>query len=483
MGFFERRFVRPTHLHVVDVLEQATEEANEAGQAVDQDREQWDAFVSDIREVPEGCHEWLHQGLPHAGTGGVGLAWWTDFLKRRHFRIWAGSSADGSFARLFGAERKRPPMWHIAPENVFGRSREGPVEWLAVCRCGMSGPPARIGWMGTNCGCCHYKPAPSPEEAPVRLSRFDEAGGPLRQLTFSPDGRWLVAAGAGEVGDVHVWDIAAESYHGTIRPGNVETHALAFSPDSRSLAVACGDRLLHFFTVTTGNETAAYPTPLGVRRVVIAPDNLTLVFVAERTLEVWGRRNTGQPWLLLSTVPGNVQGLAFDGRGDRLIAVPGYDLVELQLLQRGGEPTICRHHTHYTGMWEVARHRGPWSGLVAFRDNGQLFGVMGSVTTREASRQDVVTWDPARKTITSHFPLRTQAQVRAFSADASWLAGIEGNTVVVEHVSDQCQWGRLESSQRGPLAMLAFSPDGQTLATADQEGTVKLWPWRRLLAS
>jgi WD40 repeat protein len=35
----------------------------------------------------------------------------------------------------------------------------------------------------------------------------------------------------------------------------------------------------------------------------------------------------------------------------------------------------------------------------------------------------------------------------------------------------------------GWLFSLAFSPDGQFLATGDSQGAVRLWPWRRLLAA
>jgi WD40 repeat protein len=42
--------------------------------------------------------------------------------------------------------------------------------------------------------------------------------------------------------------------------------------------------------------------------------------------------------------------------------------------------------------------------------------------------------------------------------------------------------GRLEWDPEDVINAVAFSPDGETLATASQGGRVKLWPWRLLLA-
>jgi hypothetical protein len=53
--------------------------------------------------------------------------------------------------------------------------------------------------------------------------------------------------------------------------------------------------------------------------------------------------------------------------------------------------------------------------------------------------------------------------------------------VVIENVRDESVWRLVESGWRRKLTALAFSPDGAALATADEEGRVKLLPWRRLV--
>jgi WD40 repeat protein len=68
----------------------------------------------------------------------------------------------------------------------------------------------------------------------------------------------------------------------------------------------------------------------------------------------------------------------------------------------------------------------------------------------------------------------------AFSPDCQVAAGCGGAVVTLLKTGGWCvtslDWDGVE-----PLTCLAFSPDGQTLATGGQLGTVKLWPWRRLL--
>jgi hypothetical protein len=466
MGYFERRLVRPTLAHVVETLEQATREANEVLPVVEHDREQWDAFVRDIRSEPEGCREWDLCATTWAG--GLGIAWWTDHLGRRHFRIYAGSSADGSFAYLFPTKpHPRPPLWHIAPEQVFARSSGGEPEWLAVCACGMAGRPHAVGWMGDRCGCCHYKPAEAPPETPVRLSTFADAGAAVRQLVFSPDGRWL--AGVTVTGQAHVWDVQEEKYHSEVRPSVAEVLALTFTPDSKQLAIAAGDRMLHFVNVVTKEEGSAYPAPKAVRSIVIAPDDLTLAIAGQGSFEVWGRPDTSLPWLPTYVQQRDVRAMAFDARGDRLAVEDKWSFSLLYFRERAGCPACCPILGYNI------------TGPLAFSASGR--GLVGINTINDGRRggSTLASWSLDRKQQTSHRALRAHSCAWAFSHDAEWVAGADKAAVMIEHVFDRLRWFRLEHGRWERLEALAFSPDGHTLATADSRGVVKLWPWRRLI--
>jgi WD40 repeat protein len=89
-------------------------------------------------------------------------------------------------------------------------------------------------------------------------------------------------------------------------------------------------------------------------------------------------------------------------------------------------------------------------------------------------------WDAATGGLEREDTL-TPARRWAFSLDASWLAGVQGTSVLVQVVPEARHATALEWDPCEPLSCVVFSPDGQTLATGGERGTIKLWPWRRLL--
>ena len=324
--------------------------------------------------------------------------------------------------------------------------------------------------MGDRCGCCHYIPAEAPAEAPRRLTSFTEAGECLQALTFSPDGRWLAGLGWG---CVHVWDVAGGVYHSAVRPGHVEIHAVTFSPDSRLLAVAGSDRMLRFVHVDTGQEIAAYPTPIDVRYVVIAPDNLTLAISAVESLEVWGRANASLPWLLIDNQPIEAWSIAFNLSGTRLVAGGVGELVMWKIPDAGQQPVHLGKTLLQTALLMD----------LTFSQDGErvvVLEVEAGARPGRAGRRNVCCWEVNNYRYTKRALVRV-ANYGRFSPEGSWVASALGKVIILASILDEGQWYRLESAPGPDVTALAFSPDGQTLATADEDGRVKLWPWRRLI--
>src|SRR5262249_4644661 len=147
MPFFDRLLVRPSHALLLDVLEEATRAASPPETLLDLGREHWHAVLAAIKPLPGGGRVGDRNRRASGYAGLVGLAWWTDPLGARHFRAWAGHSSDRGYERVLCPENDpRPPLWHVYPDRVFGRTRGGRREWLAACPCGVTGTPVSLGW-------------------------------------------------------------------------------------------------------------------------------------------------------------------------------------------------------------------------------------------------------------------------------------------------------------------------------------------------
>jgi hypothetical protein len=411
------------------------------------------------------------------GSGSAFIAWWADHQGRKHLRVWIDRYDTAA------PPRKAPPLARVFPDRAYRVTKPGQgPRWLVSCACGATGEPKALAWMGQRCGPCHDRieeGQPYPGDASPTL--FVEPG-PGHTLAFSPDGTRL-AVSRGRC-DVRVYGLRDGSVtrlrHDSSSARDHEAYVpLAFSPDGRWLAGWHQEFLLIGFWDLLEEAPHAESTGLHVgevlRHLAFSPDG-----------QLFARCNDmGRFELSLA------DGGWYETDGDvpdsaRLFAFSP-DSRELATGTRDG---IALHDTASWGRPRSRRlaldEREDWLFMQYAPDGGRLVLISGQHNLGwQKRRLHLLHLQGRKKTRTAE--LSAHLSRAALSPDGRFLAYVEGGKRAREAVSfwDLQSWseaGQLAGDVDSALVDLAFSPDGQTLATVSHGGAVKLWPWRLLLA-
>lgn len=241
----------------------------------------------------------------------------------------------------------------------------------------------------------------------------------VRAVAFSPDGKWLAAAGGnpGQFGEIKLWDVATGQAGKTWRGHRDNIFALAFAPDGKLLATCSYDKLIKLWDVATGTERQTLKDHTdAVFAVAFSPDGKLLASAgADRTVKLWDVAS-GQRLYTLSDALDAVHTIAFHPSGKMLAGA-------------GADRSI---HIWQIGATEGKRLRS----LIAHED-----------------AINVIAYAPDGKT------LATSGADRALKL---WDAETLVETQTCERQSD---W----------VFGLAFSPDGKRLAVGRYDGSLAFY--------
>ncbi|HTL58579.1 MAG TPA: serine/threonine-protein kinase [Candidatus Limnocylindrales bacterium] len=277
-------------------------------------------------------------------------------------------------------------------------------------------------------------------------------------IAFSPEGRFLAAACGN--GQVRIWNLATEQLERTLAAHSNYAFSVAFHPDGHRLASVGADGRVSLWDWTTGVELHSWPGPLGAEdgtaySLAFSADGRNLAAPYQGGMAaVWDTETFAQRY----TLPGHekrVVSIAFSPDGKRLATGSRHGIVRI---------------------WDAAT-----GGLL--REMGELGKPLSWVGFRPGSREvaaasfdsAVRLWDldspglKPRQEFRAHY---STVRGAAFSIDGKRLATVGDDGVVALWDPDSGRQVLAGSSiSRNPLCV-QFSLDGTRMAVSLASGTV-----------
>jgi WD40 repeat protein len=292
--------------------------------------------------------------------------------------------------------------------------------------------------------------------------QVDEEG--VYDVTFAPDGRRIVSAGAD--GTIKLWDAADGKEMMTLRGHEATVLSAKFSPDGKRIASMSKDGKIKIWDAQSGTEQitlkgsaglhSLLPPPWMWGPIAFSPDGKKIASGSpNNAIKVWDA-DSGTGLMTLSGHEKWLTGLTFTPDGKRIASSSKDKTLRVWDASTGQQLMVLKGHERGVG------------GVAISPDGKRIVSVSGDETAK--------VWDMATgdELMTLHGHEKAIGSV-AFSNDGARIAtGGAAGKIKVWDAAIGAEVTTLLGHLK-PVMGVAFSPDGKRIVSGSYDGTVRIW--------
>ena len=299
-------------------------------------------------------------------------------------------------------------------------------------------------------------------------------------LAFSKDGKTIASGDASK--EIKIWDIETKKIRKTLNGHNNTIVALTFVPEnapkySGCLASGSADGTIRFWNPDTGEELLTFTTghTKWVKAIAFSENDTTLASAAVNgTVEIWSLK-TRQELTTFTAGQSDTTGAVSLSPDAKFFASQGGGKAMVAFYPFGSGAHIRGGGSDNFQVWEIAtgrelpvplQRRGPRTIAPIFSSDNEILAasdIQGIRIWQTNTGIEMFHLNPIR-------PLHSGQLV--FSPDGKRFAAVRSHDK--PQVWDVATQNDITPPNMGPTEVLAFSPDGVTVATASAHG-IHLW--------